>query len=361
MSSLFSEFHIKDVTLRNRIAVSPMCQYSSEAGLVSTWHLVHLGARAVGGAGLVVAEATAISPEARITTGDAGIWNDAQVDAYRPIVEFIGKQGAVPGIQLAHAGRMASCAKPWDGNAHLERENPLSWEPIGPSAIARGGHRGRVPREMDAADIQKVIDDFAGAAVRALEAGFEWLELHYAHSYLVQSFLSPLSNQRADRYGQGFEGRSRFLLEVFEAVRAIWPERLPLTVRLGVTDFVDLNNQIEEAIEVVRRLKRSGLDLVDVSYRMNSSDRGNVPKDQKAFMAPFATTIGRAVGLPVATTWNIGDWRTADALVREQEIDLVMLGRSVIDDPHWPLHAARALGHAAPASLLPIPYDYALR
>src|SRR5579872_1830729 len=237
MPSLFSPLSLRDVTLRNRIGVSPMCQYSARDGLPTDWHLVHLGARAIGGAALVIAEATAVSPEGRITPGCTGLWSGKHAERFARIAQFIKAQGAVPGIQLAHAGRKASAYAPWCGHGNLPDNDPAAWQPIGPSAIAFGGALTRVPSAMTKADIARVRADFVSAAQRARECGFEWLELHFAHGYLGQSFFSPIANHRDDEYGGSFEGRSRFIIETFAAVREVWPERLVLSVRLGMTDF----------------------------------------------------------------------------------------------------------------------------
>ena len=237
MSNLFSEFHLKGVSLRNRIVVSPMCQYSAEDGVPNDWHLVHLGARAIGGAALVIAEATAVSPEGRITPGCTGLWNDRQAEAWAPIPRFVKRHGAVPGIQIAHAGRKASANRPWEGDDHIPPSDPRSWDPLGPSPVAFGGNLPRVPHAKTKDEILRVQRDFVAAAKRALAVGFEWLELHFAHGYLAQSFFSPIANQRTDEYGGSFENRARFLIDTLSAVRAIWPENYPLTIRLGVSDF----------------------------------------------------------------------------------------------------------------------------
>ena len=266
MASLFEPFTLKDVTLRNRIAVSPMCQYSAHDGMINDWHRVHLGALARGGAGLLVVEATAVSPEGRITPGCLGLWNDEQAAALAPSVQLIKDAGAVPGIQIGHAGRKASANKPWEGDDHIVEGDPRGWETIAPSAIAYGGGLSKVPHEMTKADIERVKLAFVDSARRALASGFQWLELHFAHGYLAQSFLSQHSNHRTDEYGGSFENRSRFIIETLQAVRAVWPENLPLAMRLGVIEF-DGNDEetLQEAIELVKRLKANGLDFIDVS------------------------------------------------------------------------------------------------
>jgi len=358
---LYAPFKLKDIQLENRIAVSPMCQYSAKEGMPDTWHLVHLGARAIGGAGLVVAEATAVSPEGRITPGCTGLWSDEQAAAWQPIARFIESQGSVPGIQLAHAGRKASASRPWQGDAHLPADDPDAWQPIAPSANAFGGKLPRAPQPMTLADIRRVRDDFVSATERAVRAGFQWLVLHFAHGYLAQSFFSPLANQRQDEYGGSFENRARFLLETFDAVRAVWPERYPLTVRLGVIDYVDGEQPLEESIELLRLLKARGLDLVDVSMGFNTPDVSRVPWSQEAFLAPVAARIRTSTGLPTATSWNIRDPKHADQLIANEQLDLVMLAKSILADPHWVYHAAKTLGRTAPETLLPDPYAFWLK
>jgi 2,4-dienoyl-CoA reductase-like NADH-dependent reductase (Old Yellow Enzyme family) len=361
VADLFSEYRLQSVRLRNRIAMSPMCQYSAMDGAVGAWHLVNLGARAVGGAGLVIAEASAVSPEGRISPGDAGLWSDAHAEAYAPIAHFIAAQGAVPGIQLAHAGRKGCANAPWAGEDQLPADDPRAWQTIAPSALAFGKKLPRVPRAMTEADIARVSAEFAAAARRALEAGFQWLVLHYAHGYLAQSFWSPLANRRTDRYGGSFENRARFLLETLAAVRAVWPEHLPLTARLGVLDYVAGEQPLEESIELARRMKAGGLDLLDVSAGFNTPDVSHVPWKEPAFLAPIAARVGREAGIPVAASWNIGEPRLADQLVRDGLLDLVMVGRALLADPYWPYRAAQALGLAAPYTVLPPQYQYVLK
>jgi 2,4-dienoyl-CoA reductase-like NADH-dependent reductase (Old Yellow Enzyme family) len=302
-----------------------------------------------------------VSPEGRITPGCTGLWNDAQTEAWRPITRFIGKQGAVPGIQIGHAGRKASASRPWEGDAHLPADHPEAWQPIGPSANAFGGKLPRAPRMMTKDDIRRVRDDFVSAARRAAEAGFEWLMLHFAHGYLAQSFFSPLANRRQDEYGGEFENRARFLLETFEAVRAVWPERYPLSVRLGVVDYVDGEQPLEEAIELLRRMKAGGLDVVDVSMGFNTPDVSRVPWGEEAFLAPVASRIRRETGLVTAMSWNVRDPKHTADLIAGEQLDLVMLAKSFLSDANWPYHAAQALGRPEPHSLLPAPYAFWLK
>jgi 2,4-dienoyl-CoA reductase-like NADH-dependent reductase (Old Yellow Enzyme family) len=340
MSSLFSPLTIKSVTLRNRIGVSPMCQYSSVEGVADDWHLVHLGSRAVGGAGLVIAEATAVSPEGRITPGDAGIWGDQHIEPLARINRFIKAQGSVAGIQIAHAGRKASAASPWSGRGQLANDAG-GWTTLAPSALAFGGELDKVPQAMTKTDIAKTQQDFVAAAKRALAAGFEWMELHSAHGYLSHEFLSPFSNQRTDDYGGSFENRIRFLMETTKAVRTVWPESLPFTVRISCTDWVEGGWDIEQSIELSRRLRAEGVDLIDCS------SGGGVP-DAKIpvgpdYQVPFAERIRREAGIATAAVGLITAANQADAIVRAGKADLVLLAREFLRDPYWPAHAAKEL------------------
>ena len=353
MAHLFDSLTIKSVTLRNRIGVSPMCQYSSEDGSASDWHLVHLGSRAVGGAGLVIAEATAVSPEGRITPGDAGIWADKHIEPLARITRFVKQHGAVAGIQLAHAGRKASAAVPWKGGAHLA-DSAGGWRPVAPSAVAFGGELTKVPHALSAPEISQVQADFVAAAKRSLAAGYEWMELHSAHGYLSHEFLSPLSNQRTDTYGGSFENRIRFLLETTRAVRAVWPERLPYSIRLSCSDWVDGGWDLEQSVELSRRLKAEGVDLIDCS----SGGAVGTAKISvgPGFQVPFAEKIRREAGVATAAVGMITEARQADAIIRSGQADLVLLAREELRDPYWPAHAARILGHA---STVPPPSQYA--
>lgn len=359
MAKLFDEFRLKDVTLRNRIAVSPMCQYSSDDGFPNDWHFVHLGSRAVGGAGLVIVEATAVSPEGRISPADSGIYLDDHVPAFARIAGFLKQYGAVPGIQLAHAGRKASARKPWEGDSHLGTDEG-GWDTIAPSAAAFGGNLPKVPREMTPRDIARVQGAFVAAAGRALAAGFEWLELHFAHGYLAHEFYSPLANARTDLYGGSFENRIRFLLETFAAVRDVWPERLPLTARLSVTDWLDGGVTVGESVELLRRLKAAGLDLVDVSHGFVTPDVSQVPWGP-GFMIPIAGRIRREADIPTAAGWLISEPDQAEGAVRDGNADLVLLAREMLRDPYWPYHAALELGDERAATLLPVQYARAVK
>jgi NADPH2 dehydrogenase len=360
MAKLFSQLQVKGVSLRNRIVVSPMCQYSAEEGVPNEWHLVHLGARAIGGASVVIAEATAVAPEGRITPGCTGLWNDTQAQAWAPIVQFIKRQGAVPGIQLAHAGRKASANRPWEGDDHMPPTDPRSWNPLGPSAVAFGGNLALVPHELTKAEIMRVQSDFVAAAKRALEVGFEWLVLHFAHGYLAQSFFSPIANKRTDEYGGSFENRARFLIDTLKAVRAIWPEHLPLTIRFGVSDFTSDSHSLEESIQLVKQFKQHGLDVIDVSLGFNTPDVSGVPWGP-AFMVPIAQRIKAETALPTAVGWFIEEPQQAEDIIAQGQADLVMLARKELDDPHFPYHAAKALGLAEPQQVLPPQYAHWLK
>lgn len=360
MSKLFSEFHIKGVSLRNRIVVSPMCQYSADHGVPNDWHLVHLGARAIGGAALVIAEATAVSPEGRITPGCTGLWNDKQAEAWAPILKFVKRHGAVAGIQIAHAGRKASANRPWEGDDHIPPSDPRSWDPLGPSPVAFGANLPRVPHEMTKGEILRVQSDFVAAAKRALAVGFEWLELHFAHGYLAQSFFSPIANKRTDDYGGSFENRARFLIDTLSAVRAIWPEKYPLAIRLGVSDFTKDSQPLEESIQLVKTFKYHGLDLIDVSLSFDTPDISGVPWGP-AFMAPIAQRIKDEAAIATAVGWFINEPRQAEEIIAKGQANLVMLARKELDDPHFPYHAAKALGVANPQNVLPPQYAHWLK
>jgi 2,4-dienoyl-CoA reductase-like NADH-dependent reductase (Old Yellow Enzyme family) len=357
MSKLLSGFQLKGVSLKNRIVVSPMCQYSADDGVPNEWHLVHLGARAIGGAALVIAEATAVSPEGRITPGCTGLWNDTQADAWAPIARFVKRHGAVPGIQIAHAGRKASANRPWEGDDHMPASDPRAWDPLAPSPVAFGDTLPRVPHEMTKDDILRVQRDFVASARRARAAGFEWLELHFAHGYLAQSFFSPIANKRSDEYGGSFDNRARFLLDTLSAVREIWPQQYPLTVRLGVSDFSKDGQPLEESIQLVKQLKDRGLDLIDVSIGFNSPDVSGVPWGP-AFMAPIAQRIKAEAAIATAVGWFINEPQQAEAIIANGQADLVMLAHKELDDPHFPYHAAKALGVADPHNVLPPPYAH---
>lgn len=358
MTALFSPFQLKDVTLRNRIAVPPMCQYSAIDGKVTDWHLAHYTSIARGGAGLVIVEATGVSPEGRITPACLGVWSDEHIEGLAEIAQAIKSAGAVPGIQIAHAGRKASANRPWEGDDHIAEGDPRGWQPIGASAVAYGENLPRVPQEMSLADIQCVKADFAAAARRAQQAGFEWLELHFAHGYLAQSFFSQHANFRQDQYGGDFAGRSRFLRETFTAVRAVWPENLPLTARFSVIEYDGKDEEtLSESIELVKQWRAEGLDLLNVSICFNTP-KAQVPWSEPAFLAPIAERVRREANLPVASSWGMDKPELANSFIEQQQMDLVMIGRAFLANPHYPLQATKALQLEKPTWVLPAPYAH---
>lgn len=357
MSALFQAFTLKDVTLRNRIAVPPMCQYSAIDGKVNDWHHLNYASMARGGAGLVIIEATAVAPEGRITPYCAGIWNDDLAQAFIPTVQAIKQQGAVPGIQIAHAGRKANANRPWEGDDHIANDDPLSWQTIAPSALAFGGTLNKIPQAMTQADILRVQQDFVDAAKRALEVGFEWLELHFAHGYLAQSFFSSHSNQRHDNYGGNYDNRSRFIRETFAAVRQVWPEHLPLTIRFGVIEFDDQDEQtLNESIDLTRTLKADGLDMLSVSIGF-STPAANIPW-APAFLGPIAQRVRTEAQISVSSAWGFGVPTLAEQAVNTEQLDLVMVGKAHLANPHWAYYAAKELGIERASWTLPAPYAH---
>ena len=320
--------------------------------MATDWHFVHLGSRAVGGAGLIIAEATAVAPEGRISPGDAGIWAEKHVEPIARINRFIKQHAAVPGIQLAHAGRKASVSRPWEGDAHLA-DDQGGWPTLAPSAVPFGQKLPKVPRAMTTADILHVQRDFALAANRSLASGVEWLELHFAHGYLAHQFLSPLANQRADQYGGSFDNRIRFVLETTRAVRHVWPERLPLTVRLSCTDWLPGGWDIEQSIELSRRLKAEGVDLIDCSSGAIAPG-AKIPVGP-GFQVPFAERIRKEAGIATAAVGLITEPNQADNIVRQGQADLVLLAREFLRDAYWPAHAARVLNQPM---AVPTPIQY---
>ncbi|HWL30420.1 MAG TPA: NADH:flavin oxidoreductase/NADH oxidase [Burkholderiaceae bacterium] len=357
MSALLQPFKLKDVTLRNRIAVPPMCQYMAVDGFINDWHLSHYASMARGGAGLVIVEATAVSPEGRITPGCAGIWSDELAQAFVPVVQAIKSAGVVPGIQLAHAGRKASANRPWEGDDHIADDDPRGWQTIAPSAIAFGKGLPKVPKAMTLDDIARVRQDFVDAAKRARDVGFEWLELHFAHGYLGQSFFSAHSNQRDDIYGGTPENRGRFLLETLRAVREVWPENLPLTVRFGVIEYDGRDEQtLLESIGLVREFKASGMDMINVSIGFTIPGT-SIPWGP-AFLGPIAQRVRREADVPVASAWGFGTPDIAERVVQDEELDVVMVGRSHLANPHWAYLAAKELGVKRASWTLPAPYAH---
>lgn len=357
MTALFQPFTLKDVTLRNRIAIPPMCQYMAEDGLVNDWHQVHYAGMARGGAGLVVVEATAVAPEGRISPNCTGIWSDAHAQAFVPVVKAIKAAGSVPGIQIAHAGRKASANRPWDGDDHIPEDDARGWQTIAPSAIAFGHHLPKTPREMTLDDIARVRQDFVDAARRARDAGFEWIELHFAHGYLGQSFFSEHSNQRTDAYGGSFDNRSRFLLETLAAVREVWPEHLPLTARFGVIEYDGRDEQtLAESIELARRFKAGGLDLLSVSVGFTIAET-NIPWGP-AFLGEVSRRVRDEAGIPVTSAWGFGTPQLAEEAVSSRQLDIVSVGRAHLADPHWAYFAAKELGVDKASWTLPAPYAH---
>ncbi|MEQ9920362.1 NADH:flavin oxidoreductase/NADH oxidase [Pectobacterium brasiliense] len=357
MSALFQPFKLKDITLRNRIAVPPMCTYSANDGLINEWHQVHYASLARGGAGLVIVEATAVSPEGRISPHCTGIWNDEQAQAFAKVAKSIKDAGSVPGIQIAHAGRKASANIPWEGDDHIPEGDARGWQTIAPSAEAFGANLSKQPQEMTLEDIARVRDDFVAAARRALDAGFEWLELHFAHGYLAQSFFSVHSNKRNDQYGGSFDNRSRFLLETLAAVRDVWPQHLPLTARFGVIEFDGRDEEtLQESIELTRRFKAAGLDMLSVSIGF-STPTANIPW-APAFMGPIAQQVREQADLPVSSAWGFGTPELAEQAVASRQLDLVMVGKAHLANPHWSYQAARELGIDRASWTLPTPYAH---
>ncbi|GKW10661.1 NADH:flavin oxidoreductase/NADH oxidase [Pectobacterium sp. IFB5596] len=357
MSALFQPFKLKDITLRNRIAVPPMCTYSANDGLINEWHQVHYASLARGGAGLVIVEATAVAPEGRISPRCTGIWNDEQAQAFAKVAKSIKDAGSVPGIQIAHAGRKASANVPWEGDDHIPAGDSRGWQTIAPSAAPFGANLPKQPQEMTLEDIARVRDDFVAAARRALDAGFEWLELHFAHGYLAQSFFSVHSNKRNDRYGGSFDNRSRFLLETLAAVRDVWPQHLPLTARFGVIEFDGRDDEtLQESIELTRRFKAAGLDMLSVSIGF-STPAANIPW-APAFMGPIAQQVREQADLPVSSAWGFGTPELAEQAVASGQLDLVMVGKAHLANPHWSYQAARELGIDRASWTLPTPYAH---
>ncbi len=338
---LFDSFTLRDLTFKNRIVVSPMCEYSSDDGFANDWHLVHLGSRAVGGAGLVVTEAAAVTADGRITANDLGIYRDEHVDTLARITRFIDAQGSVAGIQLAHAGRKAATPRPWDESPPKVEPAAGGWEPVAPSAEAfTDGYW--TPHELSVAEIAEIVTAFATAARRAFAAGFRVVELHGAHGYLIHEFLSPLSNHRTDAYGGSFENRVRFAREISQAVRAAWPEGLPLFFRVSATDWVPGGWTIEDSIGLAKLLREDGVDLIDASTGGNVA-RADIPVGP-LYQVPFAERIRSEAAIATGAVGLITTAAEADAIVADGRADLVFLARALLRDPYWPLHAARELG-----------------
>jgi len=342
MSFLFEPLHLRGVQLRNRIGVSPMCQYSASDGMPNAWHLVHLGSRAVGGAGLVLTEGTAVSPEGRITPLDLGLWKDEQLPGHRQIAEFIASQGAVPGIQLAHAGRKASRVPPWETDPTQTQGRPLrcdegGWKPDGPSELAfDSGYT--VPSALSPAQIREVVDSFAIAAQRARQAGYQWIEVHGAHGYLLHSFASPIANRRSDEYGGSLAARCRITREVARAIRRVWPDDKVLAFRLSYTDWAEGGWELEDTVQLAAWLKEDGVDLIDVSSGGNTARPAVKP--EPGYQVAGSETVRRRAKVATAAVGWIHDAEQAEAIVRDGRADMVMLAREMLRDPYWPLRAA---------------------
>ena len=337
-SPLFSSIQIKNISFKNRIAISPMCQYSSKDGFANDWHLVHLGSRASGGAALIIQEASAVAPEGRISPEDLGIWKDDHIEKLKTITAFIKSQNVIPGIQLAHAGRKASVSSPWKGNEKLDASQG-GWQTVAPSAI--GYHADEAPLALDKNEIQRIILDFKAATKRAVQAGYEVLEIHAAHGYLNHQFLSPLSNTRTDEYGGSFENRIRFTMEVLEAVQTEWPANLPLFVRISATDWAEGGWNPEESVQLSRILKEKGVDLIDVSS-------GGLVSHQKiplepGYQVPFAEKIKKEAGILTGAVGLITEAHQAEEIIVSGKADLVLFARESLRDPNLALHFAKAL------------------
>ncbi len=345
MAHLFEPYTLRDITLRNRIGMPPMCQYSYENGFGNDWLVAHLGARAAGGAGLIIIEATAVEPRGRITPDDLGIWSDDHIEPIARAVRFVKERGTVAGMQIAHAGRKASTTRPWDGGGPILPNNPRGWQVVGPSPLPFAENYP-MPHELSLSEISTLQDAFQAAAVRALSAGIEWLEIHAAHGYLIHNFYSPVSNQRTDQYGGSFDNRIRFLLETTRKIRSVWPERLPLTARLSCTEWVAEGWTVDETIELACQLKEEGVDLIDCS------SGGNLPHVSiplgPGYQVPLAEAVRRGSGIATAAVGLITAPAHADEIIRNQRADLVLLGRELLRNPAWPQYAALALKQPAP-------------
>jgi len=339
MNLLFSPLTIKSITLKNRIVVSPMCQYSSVDGFASDWHLVHLGSRAIGGAALIIQEATAVTADGRISYGDIGIWKDEHIEKLKTITSFIDEHGAVAGIQLAHAGRKASCQKPWEGGKQIH-EGENSWQTVAPSPIPFY-EDDMVPNELSKEEITVLINDFKQAALRALKAGYKLIELHAAHGYLINEFLSPLSNQRTDEYGGSFENRIRFLLEIIAAVQTVWPADLPLFVRISASDWAAGGWTIADSVQLAMVLKNKGIDLIDASSG-GISPTAKIPAGP-GYQVQFAEAVKKQTGILTGAVGIITTATQAEDILQQQKADLIIMAREFLRDPYFPLHAAKEL------------------
>lgn len=339
-SYLFSPLKIRELHFKNRIVVSPMCQYSAIEGVPQSWHLVHLGSRAVGGAALVISEATAVSAEGRISLGDTGLWNEEQVQAFLPITNFIKEQSCLPGVQIAHAGRKASTRRPWEAPSIIS-EKEGGWTPLAPSSLAFD-ERSVLPHEMTAQDIETVLLQFKNAAHNALKAGFQVIEIHMAHGYLLNEFLSPLTNFRQDEYGGCLANRMRLPLQVAAEIRRIWPEEWPVFVRLSVVDWVEGGWALEDSVVLVEALKKIGIDLIDCSSGGVVAN-AKIPV-QLGYQVPLSDEIRRRAQILTGAVGLIVEPHQAEDILKQEKADLIFLGREFLRDPYWPLHAAKVLG-----------------
>ena len=368
MPNLFTPLQIKDIMLKNRIGISPMCQYASVDGFATDWHLVHLGARAIGGAALIILEASAVEARGRISPDDLGIYKDEHITKLSTIASFIESFGSVPGIQIGHSGRKGSTKNPWkEGNRHVKENVALEdggFEIVGPFPVPFYPD-GRVPHELSKAEISEIQDKFAAAAERALKAGFKWLEVHGAHGYLLNSFYSPLSNFRTDEYGGSFENRIRMILETVTKVRAVWPQNLPLAVRLSASDWVEGGWTVDDSVELSKRLKALGVDLVDCSS--GSVRPGDRYEMKPGWQVPLADAVRSGAQIATAAVGMIQDPAQANDIIQKGQADIILIARESMRDPQWPYHAARALKDAGalgadfePKTVLPPNYSYAL-
>ncbi|NIA71272.1 NADH:flavin oxidoreductase/NADH oxidase [Pelagibius litoralis] len=359
MAELFSPFTLRDITFKNRIAVSPMSQYRARDGHANGWHVVHLGRFAMGGAGLVYAEATAVEPNGRRTHGDLGLWQDAQIDDLIPITEFIRQEGSIPGIQLGHAGRKASERRPWHGETPVDDEdvsqrNEAPWKAIAPSPIPYADG-WPAPAEMSEVDIEQVIASFGEAAKRSQEAGFKIIEVYAAHGFLVHQFLSPIANQRMDRWGGSNENRRRFAVEVAKSIRANWPEAYPLAFRLSATDWLEDGIEVEDAVETAKALKAAGVDMIDCSTGgIGGKERPRRMIIEQGFQVPFAERIREDTDVATMAVGFLWDAKVCEDLLHTGKADMIALAREFLDDPNWPLHAAKELGSNENYAMWPI-------
>ncbi len=345
MPHLFEPLTIRGITLRNRIGVPPMCMYSYTDGFSNEWQMIHLGTRAVGGAGLIIAEASAVEPRGRITPFDVGIWSDEHIEPLKRVTHVIKTNGAVAGIQIAHAGRKAGSGKTWEGGKPILPGQPLGWQGVAPSPIAYNPEYA-VPHELSLSEIHAVQDAFRDGAGRALAAGFEWLEIHAAHGYLIHSFYSPVSNKRTDEYGGSFENRTRFLMETVRAIRPVWPDHLPLTVRISGTDWVEGGWTIEDSVSLAKSLKKEGVDLISCSSGGGVWE-AKIPVGP-GYMVPISEAVRHGANILTAGVGLITSAAQADQIIRNGSADVVLIGREMLRDPYWPIHAAQALKQPVP-------------